>query len=1245
MKKVYLLLVAMLGLFVSTNVWADQFNLSVLSRDGYTADGERPLITDASQFSSPVSQNDLGNADGGNLSDGVLIDEDASTFWHSFWGGGSVTKGTHYFQVEMIEDYDPNEPLVFVFTRRNADNDQTTVWMVMGTDDPEATKAECEELAYIETPLGSNTETCMSSVFKAGEYQYLRFYSEEQTGSGNYGSRGYFHLSEFNIFPAKKMDDRTKAVAELQEIYEQYSAYEDQFYDRGGEEPGDYSQDAIDAFIAALGDYYDIDLEEGGATIEEIEACGKAIVDTYNAIEATKVPIVVESGYYRIHTAMAYNDGDMYMYGDRSDGKLWGKWGLIYPEDSEKENIQTLWKITAVTDTTYQIVNMFHDGGFLPVKQSTKIEMSKEAVDSLLFITAQARNHDEELTYVNIRLVGDKGNNYTFLHQNGHSNGAGTGDFLVGWCPSFNNATNTPGGSEWFLEEVPEDEALQIIKDYEPYKNTDIWLADFKMIMNEAPGKIEVAKDVQQIKIITDAAQMSSPYSHNDQPGNGSDGGNLRDGVLIDGKIDTYWHSAWQNIPEGKHYLQVELPDDFDEEQEIYMQFTRRNTNNNQIIDWSFKGTNDPEAIEDDCEELATFESPWNSGNQTESFKSDLFTVNGYKYIRFYNERNNAGSAFFHLSELQLCYDVPNPKSQYVAMGEIATNLEELVEKYAEYEEEDLEYEDYQALKAAYDAFVGAYVDPAVLRDSIVIAQAKADIVVAGNNPGFWPDNSLKTALEKTIADAKAYDEAGAYNPQQTRKFLDDIKNQMAAIDEAPLKIKEGKWYRFRFGTEEEFAKYGWGQVNAETGHISGTGNEANYYIVDGDTIDYYNQALFGKYITVAKREVEEIGINGEGAPVTAYRIYPIEKDEIALDNLVFCDELEDIQDPDMALFRFVNFGDTAYAIQNKATGLYFQRPSEGGDVRLGIHPALYTQKTFGWGQNSFFAKSLQGATLPPLHLAQSGNVLTQWGGNTSGWGTYDYHRGGFYVEEVADVAADYNPSKDIKIKAYPGSWLARTYPVTVTAKGGAEEGAMWTVNGIESTEGTEDDAAGKIVEAKITLSPITSNVAVAGRPFIYIVNGEYITSELRPDEYEPVVLNFSYDLDYVTKPQNNAALKGVLDGEKLPDGALVVSEVMGANDLMEMGFALAGRDASIGSNRAYISDTEGRQFYRKVVLEVVLDETKPDAINTAISNISRSGAIYTIDGRLVKAHGNANDLQNMPKGAYILNGTKVLVK
>ena len=81
----------------------------------------------------------------------------------------------------------------------------------------------------------------------------------------------------------------------------------------------------------------------------------------------------------------------------------------------------------------------------------------------------------------------------------------------------------------------------------------------------------------------------------------------------------------------------------------------------------------------------------------------------------------------------------------------------------------------------------------------------------------------------------------------------------------------------------------------------------------------------------------------------------------------------------------------------------------------------------------------------------------------------------------------------------------------------------------------------------------------------------------------------------------------------------------------------------AIGNNSAYIS--EGEPFTDlEAEVEVIFSDA-PDGITTALANISKSGAAYTIDGRLISEKATLNDLSRFGKGMYILNGTKVRVK
>ncbi len=168
-----------------------------------------PQITSVSQFSSPCTEPSEGSIN-------ALIDGDAGSFWHSAWSGGAVSGGTHYLQVELTQSL---EAAAFTFTRRSdAANDHVTLWGVYGTNDSEAAKDACTLLATISTPFGSNNETLTSDAFRVGDYKYLRFYGEAMHPS----TRGYFHMSEFQLYEAKNLG---KTLAEnMGDVYNRMEA-------------------------------------------------------------------------------------------------------------------------------------------------------------------------------------------------------------------------------------------------------------------------------------------------------------------------------------------------------------------------------------------------------------------------------------------------------------------------------------------------------------------------------------------------------------------------------------------------------------------------------------------------------------------------------------------------------------------------------------------------------------------------------------------------------------------------------------------------------------------------------------------------------------------------------------------------------------------------------------------------------------------------------------------------------------
>ncbi|MEE1215431.1 MAG: hypothetical protein U0L04_10680, partial [Bacteroidaceae bacterium] len=62
------------------------------------------------------------------------------------------------------------------------------------------------------------------------------------------------------------------------------------------------------------------------------------------------------------------------------------------------------------------------------------------------------------------------------------------------------------------------------------------------------------------------------------------------------------------------------------------------------------------------------------------------------------------------------------------------------------------------------------------------------------------------------------------------------------------------------------------------------------------------------------------------------------------------------------------------------------------------------------------------------------------------------------------------------------------------------------------------------------------------------------------------------------------------------------------------------------------------------LVLEISGDVTAV-SIQETLDNVAKSGAVYDLNGRLVKKNATLNDVKGLGRGIYILNGVKVMVK
>lgn len=1206
----------------STTAWADE-EMIVL-------DKETNLIEDASQISSPMTEPSEGSIE-------AMIDGNADSFWHSKWSGGrNPGHGVDYFQVKVDE---MTEYFGFTFTRRNNNGNQITQWSVYGVpaDKLDAEKSECELLAEVETPCSNYTETLSSQVIESKGYTVIRFYEENTTGDA-----GFFHVAEFAINPGMVIEARDAIMEELTATYAQISEVIESMV--AGTRPTQYDEAALAALQAAYNAAAVIDEPEAEElTTDQLKKLNSDLLEAYKAVQATRVPYAmdIKPGYYYLRAGLGYyteettEDTEDPETGETIPGESIRTYHVkgMYADDTkamwgdlDKESVKFLWKIDAVADTTkcYTLTNMAKK--YQPTATIGTLGAEGKPVSFDYAGESESDNFQEGLVeYYNIRLTTAKEREgATYIHQNNHASGAGKGSNIVGWYNTFDAELEKANGSEWVLIPVDEETAKKIIEG--PATQIANMIEEAQKISENAPEEFKIAKDIHtdlnlEKGLITDASQFSSPWTQSKF--GAPDGGELEDGVLIDNDPNTYWHSKWAagGTEHGVQYLQIS---DIDTSIDgVAFQMVRRKSSSDHLSKLSVYGVTpaqaDDEENKDELELLATLILGNTSSGATAI--TEPFETKGYSIIRIYEEETFqcSTSGCWHAAEIQL-YPAKMGQywkdgvSQYDANKALAEALQSAIDAWTAKEyvadainsPEDKPFaDDYKKVIDAYNAWKAVYVDPTDLRAAVEAAgKAAAGANTAiGNNPGQFKSADIE-AVNSKIAAANDYDKAGKYTPKKSQEIIDGLA--VANIMAKANPIQTGKWYSIRFGTEQEYEAAGWDkspvkEVMNETANVE------------------VSHALYGKVIAVAKHVNQTIEYtNGEGETVkdTQYNVEEWNAEDASLNAGVAFISTDELTNNDAALWQFIAIGDTAYVLQNKATGLYLRANGAAGATRLSVQPTTFNTSAVGYGKSLIKAYALTGEDNTYLHAERATNNLVTWNAYTVD------SNSALYIEEKGDVTEQ--PSNEFTMSVWPGQIKTMCYPTSLEAKDGQFYKAE--ING-----------------TVVTLSPIAGNKANAGQPVVYIKGSAEGYKPLQDDKekegynadlYETATL--IHGTEFVAEAGVFGALTGSFSQITIAKGNIWASN----EEAEKAGFEITSKSSNtLGANTAYIN-TEVEDA--EITIEISGNEV--DGISNAIATVSKVGGIYTIDGKFV-ANGNINSLKNMPKGIYVVNGVKVAVK
>ena len=1063
-----------------------------------------------------------------------------------------------------------------------------------------------------------------------------------------------------------------------------------------GTAPGNYRPEYVNAFLAYHNEVellldaseQSMDLvKEKFPTAESLEAYTKLYIESYEALIANKVPLALPNiapGYYTINSMHTwYNTVKDTVYYTQEEADAYnaeqnfvdGEEGFVKEGDIKKVSdvyvpapirslcsleqngdsylgwaqldsvAEFLWKVEAVEGkpTQYRLINMYQGKVFNGITTYSNAKLVEPTdTNTTVFdfkATTVAPVTEKEVTAVNIRARKHKESGYNYIMISNTNEQRG---LVMGWEGSSNAA-------QWYLEPVDAATADLWLNGPEAQLKKMIEFGD--SIKNAFPAQLAIAKDLVKPANVASTTTFSSPYHC---PMEGSIAG------LFDGNASSFWHANWQNgngwgynTTTGTNYFVV---NDVTEaiNGNLYVEVTRRNAQNDHLTELTVYGTNDAyDAAADKANvlaagdelyqwtELGVLQLPY--GSSTETIKSNAIEFEGkYKYYKFVATATTTDRGYFHMAEFKL-YPAKEtklyPTTQYDVRKVEADALQAAVDTWtaAAFNYKNLELLNdenftatYSALVAAAEAWSAVFVDPAALRNAIANAPS-SEYFVVGNNPGQWKEGSATPAA--IVAEAEAYNAAGAYTQTQSQAWIDAISEAVANVYDIANPIETDKWYRIKFPTEEMFDTYGWSKAYAQ----ATTGTIAS---------PYSSPALFGKKLALGTcfvTSTTHVNKWGDSYIVNEYVVEPVD-DIFEGDGIYFLSGDEEFEDGE-DLFRFIKATDSTFMIQNKATGLFIR---SGYPTSFSAVPSLFQQFAIGAGANVLYARNVLGnadSGYGYLYALGTDNSLTTWISTSLGSNAM------FMIEEAMDVTEE--PETSYTAKLWPGKVNTYTMPVDINVVEGATAYDATLVVGE-----TDTTVVLKSFEAGETIAH--------GTPFVLIadIDGDYITpsamlealKEEKKAELNVTSLNDSivnelkqiveWSYIYVTlehgteldaEVHNAGGLTGVIEGFTAKAGKAVVAK--------ENGFAHTEADTYVDSYTAYIaSDFDASSSDVKGSIQISFGEGESTGINEVLNKVSKNGYIYNAAGQVV-AKGNINAINNLPAGVYVVNGVKVTKK
>ncbi len=1100
--------------------------------------------------------------------------------------------------VKTVEWVDPD----YTYTPEDAEEDLTGVAAMVAEAKAagEAFDLSCVSYCNADGAVVIVSANADDATDQYSTYTYLLGLGAGAT-VGNVSRGTNYNTNTWLIHPVHQQDALSYLDSVMQDLFP--NGFDAENYETGIN-PGQYSEEALEALIAA----YEAaqDANEGNA-----EALADALLEAWQALLDSFVPF--QAGYYIFTSWRDPQGGALYENFDNVDGdtktyanatKNGLKWcfsskngtnvndTFVYNGDLEGDD---WYKQRGLKYMVWQVIdspvkNRYYFKNYATGRYIHVIDINNKQVPSV----AEA-DLDKEIDLYTMEPSPENPGFWTLFNDNNWvCNGEVSGIHAAGDYANTVAWAKSASASCWTIRTVTEED-LKLIEEnaLQPELNNKLEkLVDEAETLKEDNINNEMALDGKTVSYATsdevqqwlDFSEVDGLVTSADQiKSNASDSEEGKDlGVLVDGQVKNLWHSSWHTGDSPKeidpetgeevwslHNLQLDLLKKADA---VTVKLASRHKNYNGIP-YSIKiyGSNDGESwtLISDSTEVNWYLNAYDKGTDenSESFAGWFTTKLGYSHLRFdvfhtYSDLGSAGM-YFNLSELRV-YEgekpwaiVEDPQSPYYCTDEaLRKAVDDLVEQANEELADELAtQETIDALRAAIDALKAAIPNPQALQDLITAAQAAHDAAVAGTTPGYFPQTAID-AFQAAIDAAKAAYKGGM-SVDEIRETMAALQAAIDAFQDALIKPADG------------------------------------YYMIRSKSSNASNEGQ----IIIAMNSSAKVRVD-KGGRVKAG------------DN--YTDEPNRTQRP--GAYWYVEKVEGGYTYKNLYTGLYLAPATETDAIVQTPEPYVFKLRfanTEGCFNLVINEEDAYNGNYLYVNAQPNGGVVS-WnsaeGRDNSAWE--------FVAQDINAAWEDiYNNGMllNLQVKDAP---QVMTFPVNATADPEIfEGGAFYSVIG--------QDASNNVQLKEET------GILTAGQAYVF-VPGEKIAGQSTFTLYtEAAKLE-----DFVPTHTPAAAVNGlvpVFEQTVVPTGA-------GLFDAAHTKLLL-----SEGSKSDVVAPNTGYFLDLPATTETGAAFIPAEGTITGITNIifdqKADNRIYTISGVRM------NSLKNLPAGLYIINGKKYLVK